>query len=304
MEKFELNVLGCGSALPTVRHYPSSQVLNVRDKLFMIDCGEAAQLQFRRLKLKYNRLNHIFLSHLHGDHCFGLPGLVSSLGLAGRTGELVIHAHADAERIFSPMFDYFCQEMPFRVRFDPIEPQRHALIFEDKSVRVYTLPLKHRVPTCGFLFEEKTVERHLLPDMIRYYEIPHYQLGEIRAGADFVTSDGRVIENARLTRPGPAARRYAYCCDTLCTEKVLPYVAGVDLLYHDATFGEELKFRARETFHTTALQAATLAKKAGVKRLMLGHFSARYLSEEPLLEEAKSVFEHTVLAHDATVYPI
>lgn len=298
MEKLELNILGCGSALPTTRHYPSSQVLNVRDKLYLIDCGEGAQLQFRRMKLKFNRLNHIFISHLHGDHCFGLPGLLSTLGLLGRTGEIVIHAHPDAESQFRPFFDYFCKDMPYPVRFNPINPQKHELIFEDRSIRVYTLPLKHRVPTCGFLFEEREKERHLRSDMIRFYEIPIRDLASTKQGEDFVTPDGKVVENRLLTMDADPARKYAYCSDTLPLEKIVPYIAGADLLYHEATFGNDLQPRARQTFHSTAAQAAQIALNAGVKELLIGHFSARYLDETDLLNEARAIFPNTLLASD------
>lgn len=270
----------------------------------MIDCGEGAQLQLRRMKLPFNRLSHIFISHLHGDHCFGLPGLISTFGLTGRTTDLVIHAHADAQAVFRPLLDYFCKELPFQVRFDFIEPQSHALIYEDKSVRVFTIPLKHRIPTCGFLFEEKVTGRHLLPEMIRYYEIPRCDFAALREGCDWMAPDGQFIANDRLTRPGVAPRRYAYCCDTAYTGKIQPYIEGVDLLYHDSTFGDEMKERARKTYHSTALQAARMALNGGVKRLMLGHFSARYPDDGPLLEEAKTVFENSVLAQELTTYPI
>ena len=169
MGKFEVNILGCGSALPTARHYPSTQILNIRDNLFMIDCGEGAQIQFRRMRLKFTRLGHIFLSHLHGDHCFGLIGMISTFALVGRTGELVIHAHPQAELVFRPQLDFFCRDLPFTVRFEPVLPNRTEVIYEDKSIRVRSLPMIHRVPCSGFLFEEKVGMRHLLGDMMNFY---------------------------------------------------------------------------------------------------------------------------------------
>lgn len=304
MEKLEINILGCGSALPTTRHYPSSQVVNVRDKLFMIDCGEGTQLQFRHMKLKFTRLNHIFLSHLHGDHCFGLPGLVSTLGMLGRTGELVIHAHPDAEKIFGPVMDYFCRDLPYPLRFNAISPQEHALIYEDRSVRVYSLPLRHRVPTCGFLFEEKEKSRHLISDKIDFYGIPLRERQAIKEGADFITPEGTVIENKYLTRPPVRSRKYAYCSDTLPLEKIVPLIEGADLLYHEATFDEQLKARARETYHSTAAGAARIARLANVKQLLIGHFSARYLDEEVLLSEARNIFPETILAREGLVVPV
>lgn len=201
MGKFEVNILGCGSALPTARHYPSTQILNIRDNLFMIDCGEGAQIQFRRMRLKFTRLGHIFLSHLHGDHCFGLIGMISTFALVGRTGELVIQAHPQAEQVFRPQLDFFCRDLPFTVRFEPVLPNRTEVIYEDKSIRVRSLPMIHRVPCSGFLFEEKVGMRHLLGDMMNFYNVPVYRRAAIKAGEDFVTSDGRIIPNSYLTTP-------------------------------------------------------------------------------------------------------
>ena len=302
MANIELNILGCGSALPTTRHLPSSQVLNVREKLFMIDCGEGAQLQFRRQKLKFSRLQHLFISHLHGDHCFGLPGLISTLALLGYTGELVIHVHSEAEKPFRAMLDYFCRDLPFSLRFNPIVPGEN--IYEDRSLIVRTLPLKHRIPTCGFLFEEKQKARHLLGDMVRFYNIPVKLLADIKMGADYVTPDGRVILNERLTRPADRSIRYAYCSDTAYTEKLLPYIEGVDLLYHESTFAEDNVLRAKETFHSTAKQAATMALKAHVGQLLLGHYSARYLNASIFLDVARTVFPNPILANEGLVVPI
>ena len=214
MGKFEVNILGCGSALPTARHYPSTQILNIRDNLFMIDCGEGAQIQFRRMRLKFTRLGHIFLSHLHGDHCFGLIGMISTFALVGRTGELVIHAHPQAEQVFRPQLDFFCRDLPFTVRFEPVPPNRTEVIYEDKSIRVRSLPMIHRVPCSGFLFEEKVGMRHLLGDMMNFYNVPVYRRAAIKAGEDFVTSDGRIIPNSYLKMPTDPPLRYAYCSDT------------------------------------------------------------------------------------------
>lgn len=298
MERFEVNILGCGSALPTTKHYLSSQVINLRDKLFMIDCGEGTQLQFRRMKLNFNRLHAIFLSHLHGDHCFGLPGFISTLGLLGRTSDLHIYAQVDAEKIFRPMLDYFCKELSYRVIFHSFDPYKHQLIYEDKTVQVYTIPLKHRVPTAGFLFAEKPKNPHILRDVCDFYQVPVYRLNDIKAGADFVTPDGEVIPNERLTRPAESPKRYAYCSDTAYHEPIIPIIEGIDLLYHEATFIESDLARAKETFHSSARQAALIARQAQVKRLVIGHFSARYPNEDILLQEAKAVFPQSFLASE------
>ena len=294
----ELNILGCGSALPTTKHFLSSQVINLRDKLFMIDCGEGTQLQFRAMKLQFQRLNHIFLSHLHGDHCFGLPGLISTLGLLGRTADLYIHAQPDAEKVFQPMLNYFCKELPFKVIFNVFDPKKHQLIWEDRTLKVFSIPLKHRVPSAGFLFEEKPKSPHIIREMIDFYQIPIAQINNIKGGADFVISEGEIIPNQRLTRPADLPRRYAYCSDTAYSEKIIPYIEGVDLLYHESTFSNEDLARAKETFHSSAEQAARIAQAAQVKKLLLGHFSARYPDETVLLKEAQAVFPNTFLANE------
>lgn len=298
MEKFELHVLGCGSALPTTRHFPTSQIVNVRDKLFMIDCGEGAQLQFRKSRLKFSRLNHIFISHLHGDHCFGLLGLISTLNLLGRTAELHIHSPKGLEDLMIPMLDFFNRQMTYKVLFHEFGTKEAAVVYEDRSLTVTTIPLRHRMPCCGFLFAEKPGPNHILRDMIDFYQVPVYELNRIKNGADYVTPEGEVIPNARLTRPSAAPRRYAYCSDTIYLPSVTEQIKGVDLLFHEATFAEDAAPRAKETFHTTASQAARIARAAEVKKLLIGHFSARYDDEQVLLDEARAVFPNTQLAKE------
>jgi ribonuclease Z len=298
MEKFEVNILGCGSALPTIRHYLSSQVVNLRDKLFMIDCGEGTQLQFRSLKLKFQRLNHIFISHLHGDHCFGLPGLISTLGMLSRTADLHIYAQPDAEKIFRPILDYFCKEMTYKVFFHAFSPAKSELIFEDRTLRVTSIPLKHRVPTAGFLFEEKPKSPHIIREMIDFYNVPISRIAAIKEGADFVTENGEIISHTVFTRPAEPPHKYAYCSDTAYYEKIIPIIEGVDLLYHEATFSQEDLVRAKETYHSSARQAAMIARAARAKKLVIGHFSARVLDESILLREAKELFPNTFLAKE------
>ncbi|MDR1003453.1 MAG: ribonuclease Z [Prevotellaceae bacterium] len=298
MEKFEVNILGCGSALPTTRHFPTSQVVNVRDKLFMIDCGEGAQLQFRKARLKFSRLNQIFISHLHGDHCFGLLGLISTFDLLGRTAELHIHSPEGLEERLVPMLNYFCRGMGYRVLFHPFDTREVAQIYEDRSLTVTTLPLRHRIPCCGFLFAEKQRPNHIIREQIDFYGVPMHELNRIKNGADYATPDGRLIPNSLLTRPAASPRRYAYCSDTVYMPELAPLIAGVDLLFHEATFAHSELSRARETFHTTARQAAELAAAARVRRLLIGHFSARYEDESVLLAEACQLFPDTLLAHE------
>ena len=298
MERFEINILGCGSATPTLQHHPSSQVVNLRDKLYMIDCGEGSQLQFRKQKLAFNKLNNIFISHLHGDHCFGLIGFLSTLALMGRVGTMYIHAHADLEKILRPQINYFCRDNPFEVKIEPFDTTKSEVIFEDRSLTVTSIPLNHRVPCAGFRFDEHPKDAHLIPDMIKFYEIPIKELQYIKKGADFTTPDGIMVPNSRLTKPAARAKSYAYCSDTSYNEQIVPIIEGVDLLYHEATFATSEAKRATETGHSTAGEAAKIAKMANVKKLMLGHFSARYPDNTLLLKEAKVIFENTILANE------
>lgn len=298
MEKFELHILGCGSALPTTRHFPTSQIVNVRDKLFMIDCGEGAQLQFRKSHLKFSRLNHIFISHLHGDHCFGLLGLISTLNLLGRTAELHIHSPKGLETLLTPMLDFFNRQMTYKVLFHEFDTKEPMQIYEDRSLTVTTIPLRHRMPCCGFLFAEKRCPNHIIREMVDFYQVPVYELNRIKNGADYVTPEGKTVSNNLLTRPSAPSRSYAYCSDTIYLPSIVEQIKGVDLLFHEATFANEDAPRAKETFHTTAAQAAEIARRAEVKKLLIGHFSARYEDENILLQEASAIFPDTQLAKE------
>jgi len=304
MQKATLTILGCGSAMPTRKNFPSSQLLEIRDKQFLIDCGEGAQIRMSQMGVKLNRLGHIFISHLHGDHCFGLIGLISTFGMLNRTAELHIHAQPDLEKILSPQLQYFCSDLSFSVIFHSVNPRKHELIYEDRSVSVYSIPLKHRVPCCGFLFEEKPRDRHIIRDMIDFYNIPTWRIPKIKQGEDFVTEEGEVIPNARLTKANDTPKRFAYCSDTAYSEKIIPIIQGVDCLYHEATFMDDEQVRAKQTEHSTAHQAATIALKANVKKLIIGHYSARYIDQTALLNEAQSIFKDTVLGEDMTIYEI
>ena len=298
MEKFELHILGCGSALPTTRHFATSQVVNLRDKLFMIDCGEGAQMQLRKSRLKFSRLNHIFISHLHGDHCFGLMGLISSFGLLGRTAELHIHSPKGLEELLTPMLNFFCHTLAYKVIFHEFDTRQTSVVYEDRSMTVTTIPLQHRIPCCGFLFAEKARPNHIIRDMVDFYKVPVYELNRIKNGSDYVTPEGEVIANTRLTRPSDPPRKYAYCSDTIFRPEIVEQLSGVDLLFHEATFAESELARAKETYHTTAAQAARIALEAGVRQLVIGHFSARYEDESILLKEASAVFPNTILAKE------
>ncbi|MDR3142262.1 MAG: ribonuclease Z [Tannerellaceae bacterium] len=304
MADFNIHILGCGSAFPTTRHMATSQIVNLRDKLYMIDCGEGTQVQMRHMRIKFNRLNHIFISHLHGDHCFGLPGLISTLGMLGRTGDLFIHAPKGIEDYLQPILNLFNKGLPFRIQLNQIDASRQALIMEDRSMEVYSIPLNHRTPTCGFLFAEKQKEAHLIREMIDFYQIPIKCLCQIKQGADYTAPNGEIIPNNRLTLPAEPAKRYAYCSDTAYFPTIIPIISNVDLLYHEATFAEAEKERAKETYHSTAAQAAEIAKRANVKKLVIGHFSARYEDDTILKTEAIRVFPDTILAKEGLVLPV
>ena len=291
-------ILGCGSALPTTRHFATSQVVNLRDKLFMIDCGEGAQMQLRKSRLKFSRLNHIFISHLHGDHCFGLMGLISTFGLLGRTAELHIHSPKGLEELLTPMLNFFCHTLAYKVIFHEFDTRQTSVVYEDRSMTVTTIPLQHRIPCCGFLFAEKARPNHIIRDMVDFYKVPVYELNRIKNGSDYVTPEGEVIANTRLTRPSDPPRKYAYCSDTIFRPEIVKQLSGVDLLFHEATFAESELARAKETYHTTAAQAARIALEAGVRQLVIGHFSARYEDESILLKEASAVFPNTILAKE------
>jgi ribonuclease Z len=303
MEPFEVHILGCGSALPTTRHNASSQVIRIGNKQFMIDCGEGTQLQLRRGHIHFSFINHIFISHLHGDHCFGLIGLISTFGLLGRTAPLHIYADAMLETLMKPHLDFYCKGMNYPIFFHNIDAKKHTTIFEDNTITVETIPLRHRIPCCGFLFREKPKRRHLLGDVANFYNIPAYMRQSIKDGADYTTPEGEIIKNFRLTRDADPSRSYAYCSDTApCNNS--EFLKDVDLLYHEATFADSEKERAAQTFHSTAKQAAQTASDAGVKKLVIGHYSSRYETPSTLLAEARELFSNTSAAKEGDIIRI
>lgn len=297
MERFEVNVLGCGSALPTGRHLPSSLVASVRNKLFMFDCGEGTQLQMRRLHLSFSRINCIFITHLHGDHCFGLPGLVATMGLLGRTAALHIYGPRGVESLLRPLGESGEGEsLSFDVTVHAVDTKRETLILEDRSVEIWSIPLRHRVACCGYVLREKPLLPHIRRDVTDFYGIPVHALRSIKEGNGWTLPDGRFIPHEQLTTPAESPRSFAYCSDTMYIPEPADSLKGVDLLYHEATFAEADAERAAATGHSTARQAAMLAAAAGAKRLIIGHFSARYDDEKILTEEACAVFPETIAA--------
>ena len=301
MEPFRVHILGCGSALPTLRHYPSAQIVEVREKLFMVDCGEGVQIQLRRCHVRFTKVSHVFISHLHGDHCFGLIGMISTFGLVGRTATLHIHANELLNDMLQRQMALFCHDLGYEVVFHPLDATRRDIIYEDRSLTVETIPLTHRLPTCGFLFREKPLLPHIRRDMIDFYQIPTSQIQNIKNGADWTLSDGTVVPNARLVTPADAPRSYAYCSDTRYMPELHKQLKGVSTLYHESTYGEDNLQMAQKYNHSTARQAAMVARDAGVGQLVLGHYSSRYEDETVLLNEAREVFENVRLSNEMDV---
>ena len=301
---FSLTILGSNSALPTSERYPTAQVLNVSERFFLIDCGEGTQMQLRKYKLKFSKINHIFISHLHGDHCFGLIGLISTFGLLGRKNDLHLFTHPDLEKQLAPQIDFFCADLSYKIVFNAINPKVHDVIYEDNILSVSTIPLKHRIPTCGFLFKEKKGLNHIRRDMVDFYKIPVRLLPDIKNGADYLMPDGEIVANSRLTTPPARPRSYAFCSDTGYTESIVPIIEGVDLLYHETTFLNEDQDLARQTMHSTATDAALIAKKASVSKLIIGHFSTRYYDLSSFESEARAIFNEVELAREGSVFSL
>ena len=264
----------------------------------MVDCGEGTQVRFARLGLSMKRLGHIFISHAHADHCLGLPGLICTMSLLGRTSQLHIHAPQELKEFLDSALQLFCPNLDFQVRFHEVDTTQHQIVHEDRTMEVWSLPLRHRVPCCGYLFREKQGSRHILRDMIDMYEIPISQINNIKAGMDWTLEDGTLIPNDRLTTPPSPTRSYAYCSDTAPQPTLAAQIQGVDLLFHEATFGKDDEFRARQTFHSTTIEAAKVARKAKAGRLVIGHYSSRMRDEARLLAEAQAIFPYTVLADE------
>jgi ribonuclease Z len=304
MTSFELTILGTSSALPTLKRYPTAHVLNVRERFFLIDCGEGTQIQIRKYSVKLSRINHIFISHLHGDHFFGLIGLLSTFALLGRKNDLHIFAHSELPDILKPQIEYLQGEIPFKILWHPLNFKKPSVILDNEVVTVTSFPLKHRIPCCGFLFCEKKGQLNIIKEKIIEFNIPVREIQFIKNGADYIDEKGNVISNSELTRQNKLPRKYAFCTDTLYLPKLSDLLEGVDLLYHEATYDKRLVKRAKETFHSTAEQAAMIAKSSNAAQLVIGHFSARYKDVEPLLDEAKAVFQNTLAAEEGMVIAV
>ena len=291
-----LTILGFNSAIPTVNSSPTAQFLEMEERAFLIDCGEGTQVQLRKAKARFSKINHIFISHLHGDHCFGLPGLIASFRLLGRETPLHIYAPKGIKEMLETIFRITETHKGFELIYHELESKKSVKIFEDNRLEVFTIPLNHRIYCNGYLFREKPKERHLnMQEISKYPEIETCDYHNLKLGKDFVLSDGYVLKNDVLTTEPSKSVSYAFCSDTRYLESILPIIENVDVLYHEATFLHELKDMADYTGHTTALKAARIARKANVGKLILGHFSNRYHDLNVFTDEAREVFANTFL---------
>ena len=298
---FKLTILGCNSAVPTVERHPTAQLLNANERFFLIDCGEGTQVRLKEYQLNFQRINHIFISHLHGDHYFGLIGLISSMHLLGRNKDLHIYAHQELKEIIDLQLRSSNTELNFPLFFHPIPDDNEQLLFEDEGISVRNILLDHSIKCSGFIFQEKKSKRKIVKDKIEKFNIPYDKYNGIKEGADWIDENGTIIKNKEITTKNTPVHSYAFCTDTIYNAALIEKVKGVDLLYHEATFKKELSERAKETGHSTTFDAATIAKKSEVKNLLIGHFSQRHRNLEELLVETKEIFKNTYLAESGLV---
>ncbi len=299
--RFELTILGSSGATPFKDRFPTAQVLNVHEQLFLIDCGEGTQIRLSEYQVKRGKINRVFISHLHGDHVFGLPGLLTSFGLNKRETPVHIHSPALLKGMVDAQFPYN-DEAPFPIYYHEHDTEKSNLIFENEILTVETIPLRHRIPCAGFVFRTKPGDRKMIKEKITEYDIHFSDIPRIKAGADYTTDKGEVISNDELTLPPLPGKSFAFCSDTAYLPEIVPLIKGVDLLYHEATFLHKDLEKAKATAHSTALQAALIAKEAHVGKLIIGHYSARYENLEEHLKEARAVFPETYLGQDGMTY--
>lgn len=301
---FNVTILGSSSATPIYQRHPTAQVLNIHERFFLVDCGEGTLIQMNRYKIKFHRINHIFISHLHGDHYLGLLGLLSTMHLQGRTTDLHLYGQEPLKEIIEIQLKYSETTLRFKIHYHVVDHKVPSVIFSDDELEVESIILHHRIPCTGFLFREKPKPRKLVKELIHKYDIPVHAYNDLKNGKDYITENGNAIPNHLLTTEPSPPRSYAFCSDTAYSEHILAQIKNVDLLYHEATFLSDKADRATETYHSTAAQAATIAHKAEVKRLIIGHFSARYKNIYLLLEEAKQIFDETSLAVEGDCFHI
>jgi ribonuclease Z len=302
--KFEVTILGSSSATPIYNRNPTSQVLNINERLYLVDCGEGTQQQMLRFDVRASRIDHIFISHLHGDHYLGLVGLLSSLHLNGRKKALKLFGPPQLKEIIDLQFQYSETTLQYEIEFIPTNPFVAETILVNDDVTVETIPLNHRIACTGFLFREKKRLRKLLKEKLEALAVPVEYFTALKKGADYVDLKGKTYKNDELTTDSDNPKTFAYCSDTLYSEQYFEQIKGADMLYHEATFLHAMLNRANETHHTTALQAGQIAQTIGAKKLLIGHFSARYKTLDELLDEAQSVFPNTALAIEGKTFLI
>jgi ribonuclease Z len=300
----KLTILGSSSALPTSERFPSAHVLNAHERLFLIDCGEGTQMQMRKNHIRFSKINHIFISHLHGDHIFGLYGLLSTFSLMGRKNTLHLFAPERYELILTSHLNDFDIHLNFKIDFIPLSGNNPLKILDDKYLTVTSFPLEHRVPSFGFVFKEKPADRKIIKDAISKYTIPIAKIQSVKRGEDFITDSGEVIRNEDITLPPPVPLSYAYCSDTRYFRRLASFIRGVTVLYHEATFDNSKSDLALLTGHSTTTDAASVALEAEAGALLIGHFSARYKDSETLVAEARTIFPETYAAEDDKTYDI
>jgi ribonuclease Z len=301
---FEATILGCGAAAPTGKHNPSAQVLNIHDKLFLVDCGEGSQMQMRKFKVKMQRINEVFISHMHGDHYLGLMGFISSMHLLGRKAKLTVYGPEELKAILELQLKASQTFLEYPLEIIATSRSEKQCIYDDKSLRVYSFPMKHRIDTCGFLFEEKERKPKITKTSIGQYGLMPSQIIQLKNGIAVVLENGETLHPETVCEDPEPPKSYAYCSDTAYSEKVIEAVRGCTTIYHESTFLESEAERAKSTFHSTAKQAATVAKAAGTKRLILGHFSSRYATDDGFREEALEIFPNVSLANEGQVFTI
>ena len=303
-QTFELLILGSSAATPTANRNPTAQLLNIAERFFLIDCGEGTQMQMRKYKARFQSINHVFISHLHGDHFYGLPGFLASMHLLGRKNELTIYGSKELEEIINMIHKHSDTYLNYPLKFVYIQNTSKQLIFEDEKVEVYSLPLKHRIATTGYLFKEKPLFRNIDKYKLEKMNVSFAEIHKLKQGLDAIDNNGNIIKNNELTLDPIKQRSYAFCSDTKFFEELASDIKDVDLLYHESTFLEEKADRAKQTFHSTAKQAAQMAVLANAQKLILGHFSARYGNLNEFLEEAKPIFSNTELAMEGQLFSL
>ena len=298
----KLTILGCNSGVPRENSQTTSQIIEIGNSLFLIDCGEGTQNQIRKQKIKFSRIKQVFISHLHGDHFFGLIGLISSFRLLGRTSNLDIYGPKGIKEIITLQLKYSQSWTNYQITFHELSSLESELIYENDFIRVFTIPLKHRIYTNGFLFKEKKGLRKINIDMVNKYNISTSDFENLKKGKDLILDDGNIINNELVTLPPSKPMSYAFCSDTSYHEDIVNIITGVDVLYHESTFLNIHQELAKLTKHSTSSDAAKIAKKSKIKNLILGHFSARYRDKKDFLNEAKVHFENVELAEDGKIF--